>query len=82
MQISSLIMAPAFMAAGNYILLGRIIPILGTRYSFIHPTSYTIVFVFGDLVSLIVQAIGGGKASAAETLEGMLPFVDYLRQHG
>ncbi|GHJ87964.1 hypothetical protein NliqN6_4366 [Naganishia liquefaciens] len=70
MQISSLIMAPAFMAAGNYILLGRIIPVLGTRYSFIHPTSYTIVFVFGDLVSLIVQAIGGGKASAAETLEG------------
>ncbi|KAJ9114918.1 hypothetical protein QFC20_001291 [Naganishia adeliensis] len=71
MQISSLIIAPAFMAAGNYILLGRIIPVLGTKYSFIHPLSYTIVFVLGDLVSLVVQAIGGGKASAAETLDAV-----------
>lgn len=70
MQISSLIIAPAFMAAGNYILLGRIIPVLGTRYSFIHPLSYTIVFVTGDVISLVIQAIGGGKASAAETLDG------------
>lgn len=70
MQISSLIIAPAFMAAGNYILLGRIIPVLGTKYSFIHPLSYTIVFVLGDLISLVIQAIGGGQASAAETLEG------------
>jgi hypothetical protein len=67
MQISSLIIAPAFMAAGNYILLGRIIPVLGTRYSFIHPLSYTIVFVVGDVISLVIQAIGGGQASAAET---------------
>lgn len=70
MQISSLIIAPAFMAAGNYILLGRIIPVLGSKYSFIHPLSYTIVFVIGDLISLVIQAIGGGQASAAETLEG------------
>lgn len=29
MQISVLIFSPAFLAAGNYILLGNIIPILG-----------------------------------------------------
>lgn len=78
MQISSLIIAPAFMAAGNYILLGRIIPVLGSRYSFIHPTSYTIVFVVGDLVSLVVQAVGGGQASAAETLDGMCAVISVL----
>lgn len=69
MQISTLILAPAFMAAGNYILLGRIIPILGSKYSFIHPLSYTVVFVTGDVISLVIQAVGGGQASAAETLE-------------
>lgn len=31
--------------------------------------SYTVLFVVGDIVSLVVQAIGGGTASAAETLE-------------
>ncbi|KAJ9121459.1 hypothetical protein QFC22_002075 [Naganishia vaughanmartiniae] len=69
MQISTLIISPAFMAAGNYILLGRIIPILGSKYSFIHPLSYTIVFVIGDLISLVIQAVGGGQASAADNLE-------------
>lgn len=70
MQISTLIIAPAFLAAGNYILLGRIIPVLGSRYTFIHPLSYTVVFVTGDLISLVVQAVGGGQASAADTLAG------------
>ncbi|KAJ9095947.1 hypothetical protein QFC21_005309 [Naganishia friedmannii] len=69
MQISTLIISPAFMAAGNYILLGRIIPILGSKYSFVHPLSYTIIFVVGDLISLAIQAIGGGQASAADNLE-------------
>lgn len=70
MQISTLIIAPAFLAACNYILLGRIIPILGAKYTFIHPLSYTVVFIVGDIISLIVQAVGGGTASAADTLEG------------
>lgn len=39
------------------------------RYAFVHPLSYTILFVTGDIISLVVQAIGGGQASAAETLE-------------
>lgn len=81
MQISSLIIAPAFMAAGNYILLGRIIPVLGTRYSFIHPLSYTIVFVVGDVISLVIQAIGGGQASAAETNKGESAFRSLLGRH-
>jgi hypothetical protein len=39
------------------------------KYAFVHPLSYTVLFVVGDIVSLVVQAIGGGTASAAETLE-------------
>jgi hypothetical protein len=40
-----------------------------SKYSFIHPLSYTVVFVTGDVISLVIQAVGGGQASAAETLE-------------
>jgi hypothetical protein len=69
MQIASLIISPAFIQGGLYVLLGRIIPVLGSRYSFIHPLSYTIVFVVGDILSLVIQAIGGGSAAAAETSE-------------
>lgn len=69
MQIASLILSPAFIQGGLYVLLGRIIPILGAQYSFIHPVSYTIIFVIGDMISLIIQAVGGGRASAAETNE-------------
>lgn len=40
-----------------------------SKYSFIHPLSYTIVFVIGDLISLVIQAVGGGQASAADNLD-------------
>lgn len=70
MQICCLIIAPAFLAAGDYILLGRLMKILGQEYSWIHPTSYAIVAITGDIISLVVQAAGGGLASGADTREG------------
>ncbi|KAG7562682.1 hypothetical protein FFLO_01842 [Filobasidium floriforme] len=68
-QIAVLIFSPAFLQAGCYIALGRIIPVLGPKYAFVHPLSYTVLFVVGDIVSLVVQAIGGGTAASGETLE-------------
>jgi len=62
--------APAFLAAGWYITLGYLIKLLGPQYCRFNPTLYSVTFVLGDLASLIVQAIGGGQASAAETLQG------------
>lgn len=44
--------------------------ILGQEYSWIHPTSYAIVAITGDIISLVVQAAGGGLASGANTPEG------------
>lgn len=69
-RISTLIIAPAFLQAANYIILGWIAVKLGTQYLRIHPVTYSAVCVSGDLVSLVVQAIGGGMASSADTLEG------------
>lgn len=53
-------------------LLGKLILSLGPRSSVITAKWYTIVFCTCDLASLIVQAIGGAKASEAETDADML----------
>ncbi|CRL17754.1 RTA1 like protein [Penicillium camemberti] len=63
MQISTLIIAPTFFTAGIYILLGRFIQLLGPESSFIKPSLYLWIFCTCDIISLVVQAVGGGMAS-------------------
>jgi len=70
MQICTLIIAPAFLAAACYIILGWLINYLGPQYSPLRPRTYLILFVTGDVISLVIQAAGGGMASAADTLDG------------
>ncbi|KAH8692708.1 RTA1 like protein-domain-containing protein [Talaromyces proteolyticus] len=65
MQISTLIIAPTFFTAGIYVLLGRFIQLLGRKSSILSPALYLWIFCTCDIVSLVVQAIGGGMASAA-----------------
>ncbi|KAL2014299.1 hypothetical protein VTN00DRAFT_1824 [Thermoascus crustaceus] len=64
MQISTLIIAPTFFTAGIYVLLGRFIKILGRDSSFLSPALYLWIFCTCDIISLVVQAIGGGMASS------------------
>ncbi|CAG7917462.1 unnamed protein product [Penicillium olsonii] len=56
MQISTLII-------GIYVLLGRFIQLLGRESSFLKPSLYLWIFCTCDVISLVVQAIGGGMAS-------------------
>lgn len=65
MQIVCLTIAPAFMAAGIYLCLRRIVYAFGPENSRIKPESYTRIFIPCDLLSLLLQAAGGGMASAA-----------------
>ncbi|KAH8646334.1 RTA1 like protein-domain-containing protein [Xylariales sp. PMI_506] len=65
MQITTLIIAPTFFTAALYVLLGQLIIILGRESSMLSPRMYAIVFCACDIVSLVVQAIGGGMASVA-----------------
>ncbi|CAG7847945.1 SubName: Full=Related to RSB1-integral membrane transporter or flippase that may transport LCBs from the cytoplasmic side toward the extracytoplasmic side of the membrane {ECO:0000313/EMBL:CCA69445.1} [Serendipita indica DSM 11827] len=68
MQITTTIISPSFMSAANFTILGRIIDRLGYRYSWLTPTWYLIIFITLDTISLVIQAIGGARASqAAET---------------
>ncbi|KAJ6083081.1 hypothetical protein N7467_007216 [Penicillium canescens] len=63
MQISTLIIAPTFYTAGIYILLGRFIQLLGNESSILKPKLYLWIFCTCDVISLVVQAVGGGMAS-------------------
>ncbi|KAL8381081.1 hypothetical protein RB595_005390 [Gaeumannomyces hyphopodioides] len=65
MQICCLTVAPAFLAAGIYLCLRRIVYVFGPQNSRIPPEYYTRIFIPCDLVSLILQATGGAITSAA-----------------
>jgi len=65
MQIVCLTIAPAFMAGGIYLCLRRIVYAFGPENSRIAPESYTRIFIPCDLLSLLLQAAGGGIASTA-----------------
>ncbi|TGO63375.1 hypothetical protein BCON_0013g00210 [Botryotinia convoluta] len=65
MQIVCLTIAPAFMAGGIYLCLRRIVYAFGPENSRISPEAYTRIFIPCDLMSLLLQAAGGGLASAA-----------------
>lgn len=70
MQITCLIIAPAFYSAAVYIILGILIRRTPRDFSLLSPRTYIIVFCSIDFLSLLLQAIGGGIASSSNTVEG------------
>ncbi|KAH9861427.1 hypothetical protein J1614_011173 [Plenodomus biglobosus] len=64
-QIVCLTVAPAFLAAGIYLCLSRIITTFGSENSRLKPRSYPRIFILCDVVSLVLQATGGALASVA-----------------
>ncbi|KAF5375760.1 hypothetical protein D9757_009003 [Collybiopsis confluens] len=65
MQLTLTILAPTPLVAGNFVILGRIIRDMGPQYSRLPPRWYAIIFCSFDIISLIVQAVGGGIAATA-----------------
>ncbi|KAI5464091.1 RTA1 like protein-domain-containing protein [Mariannaea sp. PMI_226] len=65
MQICCLTIGPAFMAAGVYLCLRRIVAAFGPENSRLPPEYYTRIFIPCDVISLVLQALGGGMASVA-----------------
>jgi len=70
MQITCTIIAPVFLTAALYTILGLIINILGSEYSRFKSKTYLKVFVTADVLALVIQAAGGGIASSANTDSG------------
>ncbi|KAJ7751899.1 RTA1-domain-containing protein [Mycena maculata] len=69
-QISTIIIAPTPLLAASFIILSRVIQRLGTSYSWLTPKWYTMLFLPCDIIALVVQGVGGGIASSANTLAG------------
>ncbi|KAH7306111.1 RTA1 like protein-domain-containing protein [Rhexocercosporidium sp. MPI-PUGE-AT-0058] len=65
MYLIFLTIAPAFISAGIYICLSRIIMLYAPNLSRFRPRTYTIFFCSCDFVSLVLQAAGGAIASVA-----------------
>lgn len=66
-QICCTIIAPVFLTAAMYTILGLVISFLGSQYSRVQPKTYLKIFISADVFSLVVQAAGGGIASTANT---------------
>ncbi|KAJ7120225.1 RTA1-like protein [Mycena epipterygia] len=69
-QISTTIIAPTPLLAASFIILSRVVQQLGTSYSLLTPKWYTLLFLPCDIIALVVQGVGGGMASSANTLAG------------
>lgn len=62
--------APSFFSAGIYFILGKLIRLLGPQYSALSWKMYLYIFCSCDILSLTIQAIGGGMASEANNTVG------------
>ncbi len=65
-----LTIGPAFLTASIYLCLGRIITVFGVQLSLLKPKWITILFVFCDFISLLLQAAGGAMASTSDDEAG------------
>lgn len=64
MQLVCITLAPCFLMAGIYYLLAQLTVIMGQHFSMLKPMQYSLIFIICDLISIILQAAGGGMASA------------------
>lgn len=67
MYLITLTIAPAFLTAAIYLCLARIVTVYGAHLSSLKPRTYTLIFCGCDLISLVLQALGGALASTADT---------------
>ena len=67
MQLVCLIIAPTFYAAAIYLTFKHVVLNFGHEHSRLKPALYTWIFIICDIISLVLQAIGGGTAAGATT---------------
>ncbi|KAF8144342.1 RTA1 like protein-domain-containing protein [Mycena galopus ATCC 62051] len=69
-QTCTTIIAPTPLLAASFMIMSRIVDRLGSSYSWLTPKWYTFLFLPCDIIALVVQGVGGGIASSANTLAG------------
>jgi hypothetical protein len=66
LQVVLLIFAPAFLAAGIYLILKHAVIQFGQEWSRIRPAWYTYIFIACDVTSLVLQSAGGALAATSD----------------
>ncbi|KAI7213259.1 RTA1-domain-containing protein [Hortaea werneckii] len=66
LNVVLLTIAPAFISAGIYITLKHAVIIFGRHLSHLPPNAYMYIFVACDVVSIILQGVGGSISAIAE----------------
>lgn len=64
-QIIVLTIAPAFVMAGVYYVLGKLLVFHGHHFLSLQPNWFSYIFISCDVISLVIQAVGGGLAATA-----------------
>ncbi|KAF6790717.1 parasitic phase-specific protein psp-1 [Colletotrichum musicola] len=67
LQIICITIAPVFFSAAVYVLLSQTINYLDPSLSRVRPSLFYWVFIPADVVSLVLQALGGGMSSVSTT---------------
>lgn len=65
MQLVCLTLGPCFLMAGIYYVIAQLTLIYGQKFSVLRPMQYSFLFIIGDLISIILQAAGGGVAAGS-----------------
>ncbi|KAI0476535.1 RTA1 like protein-domain-containing protein [Xylariaceae sp. FL0804] len=65
LQATCLTFAPAFLSAGIYLCLGRVVDVFGAYNSRIPPGWYTRIFIPCDAICILAQAVGGTMSAVA-----------------
>lgn len=60
MELVCITVAPCFLMAGIYYVLAQLILIFGNDFSRLKPMQYSLIFIICDVISIFVQAAGGG----------------------
>jgi len=60
-----IIVAPAFVAAQDYMIVGRIMAYVGSEYALIKHTRITKIFVAADVFAILTQGMGGAILAGA-----------------
>lgn len=76
--LTTLTIAPAFLAASIYLTLARIIPIYSLTLSRFKPRTYTVLFVTFDIIALLLQAAGGATASGDTDTDTIQTGIDIM----
>ncbi|KAH9977096.1 hypothetical protein BGW80DRAFT_1543183 [Lactifluus volemus] len=78
-QVSTLIFAPTMLVAANFILLGRVISLLGPQYSRLRPKLYAIIFLSSGLHIILCGVLFQLVAITTYCALAMEFFIRYTR---